>query len=722
MRITTILIPLAVAAALSGCVTVPAEPATAPVSPVELTQHVEFLTQPALKGRAAGSRQSAHVREYLSQRLAQYGYVPWAANPSYELDFKLGKNIVAVLPGSDPELSKEFVLVSAHYDHIPPKWFSYYPGACDNASSVAALLEIAEKISLQPTRPKRSICFAFFDAEEKGCLGSFAFTCRDDYDDSKVSAVVNMDLLGRDLLDVVDNCLIVTGTEHYPRLQKHIIDSCGDNNLKGIPLRADLIDPVGDHVAFASSERPVLFFTCGINKDYHQTTDTVDKIDFDKLSREAAAIEKTILALADGRADLLAQSDQLVARQKDDSLFYVLDEFKKHQDMFNLDPNQVRTLDEIIAAAKDVEPAQMTPDELLDLERESLEKLLGLLKNYSEPLYKYGSAFLQMSEFYALDPQTFSDAYRRVISHYRQNGIPLLKQHAYSDRFLLPITERNWGLNQLDDGRFMFAFIDAEVALEIRPSLLAGISFDYAVKSSITACRGDLDRIIDLVFFARQGDPNTFDCEFYPASGGSDDLGAPMQRPAAAQVTARKKQMASALRSEIERRFPAYKNHPSVDLLYDPNTYICDPNNTRSVFSLIYAMHSKKDGTPKSGAERDKELIARVKKAAEPCETRVMIMRALADRRTRAALAALADLTDDPTPFAPEAYIITDAAFPLRFHPFIKQWRLYHEENNKKYTGKTLGQIALDTLKEFTKQDFGVDKAAWHKWIERHYE
>jgi hypothetical protein len=703
---------------VSGCVSIPAESVSTSISAGELTQHVEFLTQPALKGRAAGSWQSAHVRKYLSQRLSQYGCVPWAASPSFELDFKLGKNIVAVLPGSDPELSKEFVLVSAHYDHLKPNWFSYYPGACDNASSVAVLLEIAEKISLQPTRPKRSICFAFFDAEEKGCIGAFAFTCRDDYDNLRIAAVVNLDLLGRDLLDAVENCLIVTGTEYYPALQQHILNACGDHNLKGVPLRADLIDPVGDHVAFASSARPVLFFTCGINKDYHQTTDTIDKINFDKLQREAAAIEQTILALADGRADLLTRSDQPVARQKDDSLFYILDKFKERRDMFHLDPNQISTLDEIIAKARNVDPADMTPDELLDLERTSLKELLGLLKNYSEPLHRYGSAFLQMSELYALDPQTFSDAYRRVIGHYRHNGIPLLKQHAYSDRFMLPVSERNWGLNQLEDGRFVFAFIDTELAVEIRPSLFAGISVDYSVQGGITACRGDLDGIIDLVFFNRTADPNIFEREFYRAAGGGQ-LRTPAPPTAADELAERKMQMANALLCEIERRFPEEKDNPAVIRITDPAAYAPDPNDSRSLSSPVFLVHTSEERVKQRPMD-EKMMVAYVLDSSNAAETRVLLMRQLADSRTRAALGALVDLSDEQTPFKFEDYLIADASYALRFHPFVKRFRSRLNENREKYNNKTLGAIAVDMLKEVTKQDFAADKAAWQKWIKRH--
>ncbi|MHC4952026.1 MAG: M20/M25/M40 family metallo-hydrolase, partial [Planctomycetota bacterium] len=173
--VITLFLPLLT---LTGCVTLPTESITQPITPEELSAHVDFLTLPALKGRPARSLESKIARDYLTGRLKQYGCVPWADTATFEQDFGLGTNVIGILPGSDPNLSNEIVLISAHYDHLKSKSFTYYPGAADNAAAVAVLLEIAEKLSQAEQNPKRSICFAFFDAEEKGCLGSFAFTSR----------------------------------------------------------------------------------------------------------------------------------------------------------------------------------------------------------------------------------------------------------------------------------------------------------------------------------------------------------------------------------------------------------------------------------------------------------------------------------------------------------------------------------------------------------------
>ena len=99
--------------------------------------------------------------------------------------------------GLDPNLAKEYVILAAHYDHLGRTKQGLCLGACDNASGVAALLEIAEELALAPQRPRRSVCFAAFDQEEKFSLGALALTCRQDYDPNRIAGVVNLDMLGR---------------------------------------------------------------------------------------------------------------------------------------------------------------------------------------------------------------------------------------------------------------------------------------------------------------------------------------------------------------------------------------------------------------------------------------------------------------------------------------------------------------------------------------------
>ena len=134
--------------------------------------------------------------------------VEFKASTSFEPNEITAKNVVAVLEGSDPELINEYIVVGGHYDHVgftekisnkTGKMRTYiYNGADDNASGTTAVVELAKKFATQPQRPKRSIVFVAFDAEEEGLIGSAKFfnECLP-FDTSQVKAMVNLDMVGR---------------------------------------------------------------------------------------------------------------------------------------------------------------------------------------------------------------------------------------------------------------------------------------------------------------------------------------------------------------------------------------------------------------------------------------------------------------------------------------------------------------------------------------------
>ncbi|MHC4572351.1 MAG: M28 family peptidase, partial [Planctomycetota bacterium] len=279
---------------ITGCVSIPHEQLSRAIETQELSDHVHFLAQPALKGRKPRTWESATARRYLKDRFETYGLLPWGQAKGYEQPFGFGTNVIGVLPGSDPNFADEIVMLVAHYDHVGKTKKGVLLGACDNASGVAVLLEIAERLALSERRQRRTICFASFDCEEKCTLGSFIFTCQEDFDKSKIAAVVNVDLLGRDFLDIIDGSLLVVGTELYPKLRTQILKAGTENGVKILPIGTDLVGPRGDHVAFEMMDIPILFFTCGLYKDYHKPTDTADKLNYPKMRKSAALIAQTV--------------------------------------------------------------------------------------------------------------------------------------------------------------------------------------------------------------------------------------------------------------------------------------------------------------------------------------------------------------------------------------------------------------------------------------------
>jgi len=288
---------------LFGCSNWPGAHASAAEMQDELAAHVRFLSQPKLQGRKTRTAGARLARQYIEKEFQTYRLLPWGKAKSYELSFGLGKNLVGIVPGSDTKVSGEIVLLSAHYDHLgKDRKGRICPGAADNASGVAVLLEAARRFGLAEQRAKRTIAFAAFDAEEQMLLGSFAFCCRTDVEQAKLVAVVNVDMLGRDFLDAIPNTVFVAGTEGYPALQARVRRLGSAADIRVLPLGSDLIGPRSDHVAFESGHIPCLFFSCGTFRDYHEPGDTAAKLDYPNLERSARVILQTVDALANGDA------------------------------------------------------------------------------------------------------------------------------------------------------------------------------------------------------------------------------------------------------------------------------------------------------------------------------------------------------------------------------------------------------------------------------------
>ena len=197
-------------------------------------------------------------------------------------------NVAGILEGSDPRLRREYVIYSAHIDHIglsPGRRDSVNNGADDNASGVAGLLELVEAFSQAGARPKRSLLFLAPSAEEDGLLGSAHFTEHPPVPLDQIVANLNLDLVGRNWRDSV----IAVGLEHSDLgatlgrvVQAH-------PELEMTPIRdrwpEERIFYRSDHYNFARKGVPILFFTSGIHADYHQPSDESPRIDGEKEAR-----------------------------------------------------------------------------------------------------------------------------------------------------------------------------------------------------------------------------------------------------------------------------------------------------------------------------------------------------------------------------------------------------------------------------------------------------
>lgn len=208
-------------------------------------------------------------------------------------------NVIGIVPGSDPVLKDEYVLFTAHMDHIGTASGgqgcaaqgadTICNGADDDGSGTVAVLELAEAFATAPGRPRRSIMLALVSGEERGLWGSAQVAARPPVPLAQVVANLNSDMVGRS--DSLLDSMAVIGREHSNLGETLDRVAAAHPELRLTPV-GDLWPQEGlffrsDHVSFARRGVPVLFFTSGLHPDYHGAGDAPERIDHDKLARYA---------------------------------------------------------------------------------------------------------------------------------------------------------------------------------------------------------------------------------------------------------------------------------------------------------------------------------------------------------------------------------------------------------------------------------------------------
>jgi hypothetical protein len=268
--------------------------------PPRLIEDVRYLADDRLGGRMTGSPGADSAAEYLARRFGEVGLQPsrngwfqeFTVSPDApgarggRLGSGRGRNVIGILPGSDPELRREAVIVGAHYDHLgggeigslsPDSTGRIHNGADDNASGAAALIQIARTLAAHP--PARTVVFIAFSGEELGLFGSQHYVKEPLYALDNTVAMINLDMVGR----MRDRKLIVYGTAtatEFPAL----LDSL--NWYQGFDLRKQGygLGP-SDQSSFYLAGRPVLHIFTDLHEDYHRTTDDWQKINFEGIAR-----------------------------------------------------------------------------------------------------------------------------------------------------------------------------------------------------------------------------------------------------------------------------------------------------------------------------------------------------------------------------------------------------------------------------------------------------
>ena len=208
-------------------------------------------------------------------------------------------NVIGMVEGTDPVLKDQVVVVSAHLDHLPPAPDGrFHPGANDNASGAAALLEIAEAVASRPA--KRSVLFALFGAEEGGWMGSRYFLSRGPVARERIIADINMDMIGR-----TEEGLEAKRTQYAldsGRIVSAFTGLIEDVNSRTVGWSLRFEHPLNlgdsDHRSFEALGIPAVNFYTGRIPDTHEPTDTPDKLDYDKAAQIAQLVYQIAMDLA----------------------------------------------------------------------------------------------------------------------------------------------------------------------------------------------------------------------------------------------------------------------------------------------------------------------------------------------------------------------------------------------------------------------------------------
>jgi Zn-dependent M28 family amino/carboxypeptidase len=249
---------------------------------------VATLADPKFEGRAAGSPGGIAARAWILERFKAIGLHPVAG--SYVFPFKVartsttgldaeGANVLGMCVGKDPTLP--MFVVSAHYDHLGIRDGVLHPGADDNASGVAVMLEVAAYC--QKNAFRRSIVFAAFDAEEGGLNGAKMFISTPPVPKARIALNVNLDMVSRS--DKRE--LFIAGTYHTPSLKPPLEEVAkrapitvrfGHDRPTAIAGGVDDWTNQSDHGPFHAAKIPFVYFGVEDHPDYHKPTDTADKI------------------------------------------------------------------------------------------------------------------------------------------------------------------------------------------------------------------------------------------------------------------------------------------------------------------------------------------------------------------------------------------------------------------------------------------------------------
>jgi len=271
------------------------------ITAADVKRRIEIIAHDSMGGRDTPSRGLDRTAAYIASEFARFGLRPAGDSGTFIQRYPIpggrpgapatrtAPNVVGMLEGSDPNFKGEYIVLSAHMDHVgigaPVNGDSIYNGADDDASGTVAVVELAEALSRPGARPKRSVIFLTVSGEEHGLWGSAWFSEHSPVPVADIVANLNIDMVGRNWKDTI----AVIGKEHSDlgATVERVSRAHPDLNMRPI----DDIWPEenfyfrSDHYNFARKGVPVLFFFNGTHPDYHGPDDEPARIDAEKEAR-----------------------------------------------------------------------------------------------------------------------------------------------------------------------------------------------------------------------------------------------------------------------------------------------------------------------------------------------------------------------------------------------------------------------------------------------------
>ncbi|RPI44336.1 MAG: M28 family peptidase, partial [Bacteroidetes bacterium] len=255
-----------------------------------LKEHVYFLASDALLGRGFGSSQGREAAGYIAARMQEAGIGPLGGSYYHPFMYRTGilniqgVNVAGIIPGSDPVLKEEYIVLGAHYDHLGWKMEDgdtvVYNGADDNASGTASIIEIGRDL-VAGKAPGRSIIIIAFDGEESGLRGSTHFVEDSTVPMEKIRLMFSLDMVG---MVNANGGLDMLGVELLNESDKITGGIASENNIN-ITKSNSRIGNRTDTAPFGKVGIPAVHAFTGVKSPYHRPEDDPDLLDYDGMAR-----------------------------------------------------------------------------------------------------------------------------------------------------------------------------------------------------------------------------------------------------------------------------------------------------------------------------------------------------------------------------------------------------------------------------------------------------